>query len=43
MKGRESGMPAEDAWDAFFDADTAVELIFDEARMNGGYAKSSEP
>ena len=38
MKGRESGMPAEDAWDAFFDADTAVERIFDAARMNGGDA-----
>lgn len=35
MKGRESGMPAESDWEAFFDADTAIARIFDSGIVNG--------
>lgn len=35
MKGRESGMPAEEDWDAFFNADTAIERIFDSKPIVG--------
>lgn len=31
MKGRESGMPEEDYWQSFFDADGVVETLFDAA------------
>ena len=35
MKGRESGMPDEPDWDAFFDADAAVERIFESRAVEG--------
>jgi ubiquinone/menaquinone biosynthesis C-methylase UbiE len=35
MIGRESGMPVEEIWDAFFDADTAIERIFGSKPIEG--------
>jgi len=35
MKGRESGMPEEDYWQSFFDADGVVETLFDAAGVAG--------
>jgi SAM-dependent methyltransferase len=35
MIGRESGMPVEEDWDAFFDADTAIERIFGSKAIDG--------
>jgi len=31
MKGRESGMPEEDYWQSFFDADAVVKALFEAA------------
>jgi SAM-dependent methyltransferase len=35
MKGRESGMPDEDYWSSFFDAEAAVEKLFGERDVRG--------
>lgn len=35
MKGRESGMPVEPDWDAFFDADAAIDRIFGSRMIDG--------
>ena len=35
MKGRESGMPAEEDWESYLDGEAAIERIFDSGTMNG--------
>ena len=35
MKGRQSGMPDEDYWTSFFDAEVAVETLFGEQAVQG--------
>ena len=35
MKGRESGMPEEDYWQSFFDADAVVKTLFENAEVTG--------
>ena len=35
MKGRESGMPEEDYWASFFDADRAVETLLSDSDLQG--------
>lgn len=35
MKGRESGMPAEEDWESYFDGEAAIERIFDSGTVNG--------
>src|SRR6185369_10753792 len=35
MKGRESGMPAEEDWESYFDSEAAIEQIFDSGTVNG--------
>lgn len=36
MKGRESGMPDEDFWSSFFDAEAALEKLFGKHGVQGG-------
>lgn len=35
MRGRESGMPAEDCWASFFDPDAAIDLLWNSSGLQG--------